>query len=325
MNRKIGFTTSIPVEVIFSAGFIPVDLNNIFINNKDPRKLIDISEEQGFPANCCSWIKGLYSISDNIDIDSIIAVTHGDCSNTVALREIWESDNFNTIPFSFPLSREKNDLNDEIVKFSKKLKTTIKDSEKVKIRIDNIREKLRKVDELTWQESVVTGFENNLWLVSSSDLNSNIDKFEKELDEFLKEIKKRRSLKQEKRIGYIGVPPIISGIYEFIEENNGKVVYNEIQRQFSMIDSIGLSLTDTYINYTYPYGILARISDISENIKKRQLDGLIHYTQSFCYRQLEDIVLRKNIDIPILTIEGDRPGKIDEQLKMRIENFMAMV
>ena len=28
---KIGFTTSFPVEVVFAAGHIPIDMNNIFV------------------------------------------------------------------------------------------------------------------------------------------------------------------------------------------------------------------------------------------------------------------------------------------------------
>ena len=31
--KHIAFTSSFPVEVIFAAGHIPVDLNNVFITN----------------------------------------------------------------------------------------------------------------------------------------------------------------------------------------------------------------------------------------------------------------------------------------------------
>jgi hypothetical protein len=37
---KIGFTTTIPVEVVLAAGFRPVDLNNIFIGDADLSRMV---------------------------------------------------------------------------------------------------------------------------------------------------------------------------------------------------------------------------------------------------------------------------------------------
>ena len=61
VREKIGFTTSIPVEVIYAAGKVPVDLNNLFISSKDASHHIDNAECDGFPRNMCSWIKGIYT------------------------------------------------------------------------------------------------------------------------------------------------------------------------------------------------------------------------------------------------------------------------
>jgi len=47
--ENIGFTTSVPVEVIFAAGYRPVDLNNVFITDDNPGKLIEVAENAGFP------------------------------------------------------------------------------------------------------------------------------------------------------------------------------------------------------------------------------------------------------------------------------------
>jgi benzoyl-CoA reductase/2-hydroxyglutaryl-CoA dehydratase subunit BcrC/BadD/HgdB len=58
---KIGFTTSIPVEVLLAAGRVPVDLNNIFIASPDSRAWVDQAEEAGYPRSTCGWIKGLYA------------------------------------------------------------------------------------------------------------------------------------------------------------------------------------------------------------------------------------------------------------------------
>ena len=55
------------------------------------------------------------------------------------------------------------------------------------------------------------------------------------------------------------------------------------------------------------------------------MDGLIHYTQTFCFRQIYDIILRESLPLPILTIEGDKPGKVDSRTAIRLETFVEML
>ena len=126
------------------------------------------------------------------------------------------------------------------------------------------------------------------------------------------------------RLGCIGVPTINPAMYDFIESKNCKIVFNEVQRQFS-IPSENPDYVKRYLEYTYPYGVIDRINDIKQQIKERKIDGLIHYVQSFCYRQIQDILIKKHIDIPVLTIEGDSPGDIDGRTKIRIDSFIEML
>ena len=122
----------------------------------------------------------------------------------------------------------------------------------------------------------------------------------------------------------MGVPTINPAMYDFIESKNCKIVFNEVQRQFS-IPSENPDYVKRYLEYTYPYGVIDRINDIKQQIKERKIDGLIHYVQSFCYRQIQDILIKKHIDIPVLTIEGDSPGDIDGRTKIRIDSFIEML
>ena len=68
------------------------------------------------------------------------------------------------------------------------------------------------------------------------------------------------------------------------------------------------NLAEQYARYTYPYEVGARVADIRREAERRGLDGLIHYTQSFCWRQMQDLVLRRELDLPLLTLEGDQRG-----------------
>ncbi|GAF82550.1 unnamed protein product, partial [marine sediment metagenome] len=100
--KTIGITTTVPIEVLLAAGYQPVDLNNIFISDPDPERLVGIAEKAGFPINCCTWIKGIYGVVMEQGIDTVLCVTTGDCSNTIMLMEVLKLKGHNVIPFAYP-------------------------------------------------------------------------------------------------------------------------------------------------------------------------------------------------------------------------------
>jgi benzoyl-CoA reductase/2-hydroxyglutaryl-CoA dehydratase subunit BcrC/BadD/HgdB len=320
----VGLTTTIPSEIVFAAGMRPIDLNNIFINSRSPEELLESAENQGFPRTLCAWIKGIFSTVINQGIDRVIAVTGGDCSNTIALAEVLRHRGVKVHGFDFPLKRNKDALKREMLELSKELGAPWDRLEEVRTRLDIIREKLRHLDRMTYIDNVVTGLENHLFLVTSSDFGSDPDRYEEELDYFLEEAAGRKPLEETVRLGFVGVPPIFSNLYEVLEEMGARVVFNEVQRQFS-IPSQSKDLVQRYLDYTYPYDIGPRLQDVRDAISERTLDGIIHYTQTFCHRQIHDILIRNHIDIPVLTLEGDRPGSLDGRTITRLETFLEML
>jgi len=216
---KIGFTTTFPMEIIYAAGHIPVDLNNIFVTG-DATKFVEIAEFDGYPRNICSWIKGMYSVAKSTDIDAVIGIVEGDCSNTHSLMATLMEEGIEVISFSFPFSRERERIIQEFDKLEAYFHVSHDKVIEVKKRLDKIRKKLIYLDELTYKENKVTGFENHFWLVNSSDFNGDPDKFEKNLDHFLSEAEKREPIKAEYRFALLGVPPIISDLYEYMSEMN---------------------------------------------------------------------------------------------------------
>ncbi len=321
----VGLTTSVPVEVVFAAGHTPLDLNNVFITDADPYALVAEAEADGFARSLCAWIKGIYTIlAGRPDIAVLIAVTQGDCSNTHALIEVLASRGVEVVRFDYPPDRDPALLTAQIERLIDYFDTTWAEAEAVKKRLDGIRAKLRELDELTWQTGQVTGLENHLWQVTASDFNGNPDDFEAELDAFLEEAAKRPHQTEAIRLGLAGIPPIVEGIYETVAEFGGRVVFNEVQRQFAM-PGPSADLVEQYLAFTYPYDVFGRIEDIEAQVKRRGIQGLIHYTQSFCFRQIQDLVLRQKLNLPILTIEGDRPGRLEARTRMRLEAFIDVI
>ena len=188
---KIGFTTTIPIEVIIAAKKTPVDLNNIYITHFDQKALLEHAERDGFPRNVCSWIKGIYGVVLHKDISEVIAVTQGDCSNAQALMETLQLQGIKVIPFFFPYDKDPALLSLSLKKLMEHFEITEDECLLTKEVLDKIRTKVHLLDKLTWQENIVSGEENHYYQVSASDMNQNPQLYENEIDVFLKSIKNR--------------------------------------------------------------------------------------------------------------------------------------
>lgn len=323
-DKRVGFTTTIPMEILVAAGRIPIDLNNIFINSPQRDRFLGAAETAGFPKHTCGWIKGIYGVTVAEKIAEVVAVTQGDCSNTHALMEVLQTEGVRIFPFAYPYDRDRDLLALQIEKMMGHFGVTPSQVQEAKEALDRVRAKVHEIDRLTWEEGVVTGLENHYFLVSTSDMRGDPRMFEDEVDLFLSEVKDRRPQSEGIRLGYLGVPPIFTDLYDYLEDLGGKVVFNEIQRQFSMPFSID-DMVEQYLLYTYPYSIFARLEDIKREVRRREINALIHYVQAFCYRQIGDIILRREIRLPILTTEGDSPSPVDARTKLRLESFVEML
>ena len=324
--KKIGITTTVPIEVLLAASYQPIDLNNIFIADKNPEKLVSVAEKAGFPLNCCSWIKGIYSVCTEQNIDTVLCVTTGDCSNTVMLMEVLKLRGVKTIPFAFPDRPDAMQMQKALEALAKTLNTRPDAADRVREELKPCRDLVLKLDELTWKEGLASGYENHLWLVSASDFNQDYWNYQKELKVLIEQCRQRQPYPSDwLRIAYIGVPAVYGrDLYNYLEENGARVVFNETQRQFAM-PRPGKSLAEQYSQYTYPYSIYDRLKDIEAELEKRRVDGVIHYVQAFCHRGIGDIIFRDAIKLPILTLEGNDEFLLSQHLKTRVEAFIDML
>ena len=324
MKETVGITSTVPAEIIYAAGLIPVDLNNLFITSKDPNRLVNLAKMDGFPDTSCSWICGIYGAALENKIKKIVGVAGGDCSETIALMEVLSTKGIETITFTYPASRDKHLLQNELSAFAEKLDAAPLEIHAYKKKLDTIRKKIHLLDTLLWKENIAYGDEVRLFQLSTSDFRGEPEIFQEEIESAIQHIKKRKPIQTEIRLGIIGVPPIIKNLYSHIEINGTRIVFSEVERQFSL-PSQSSSLLDSYYHYTYPYGIFARLKDIKKEIRKRKINGIIHYIQSFCFRGIEDIVLQEELDLPVLTLQGDLPCSVTETNSIRLEAFIDML
>jgi benzoyl-CoA reductase/2-hydroxyglutaryl-CoA dehydratase subunit BcrC/BadD/HgdB len=325
MNR-IGITSTVPIEILIAAGYQPVDLNNIFIADPSPERLITIAERAGFPLNCCSWIKGIYGACMEHEIKTVLCVTTGDCSNTVMLMEVFKFKGIKTIPFAYPDRPDVPKMQQALEALAENLNTTLAAAEGVRKELSPCRRLALKLDGLTWKEGLASGLENHLWLVAASDFNRDTNKYQKELKELIDRCLQRPPYPADwLRVAYLGVPSVYGqDLYRYLENKEARVVFNEVQRQFAM-PRPGRSLAEQYTNYTYPYSIYDRLKDITAEISKRRVDGVIHHVQAFCHRGIGDIIFRESLKLPVLTLEGNDEFLLSHHLKTRVEAFLDML
>jgi len=324
--KKIGITTTVPIEILLAAGYQPVDLNNVFITDPSPERLVNIAERAGFPLNCCSWIKGIYGVCMDYGIDTVLCVTTGDCSNTIMLMEVLKLKGLKVIPFAYPDRPSPRRMQYTLEALAETLGTTLEAADSVRNELKPCRRLALKLDQLTWKDGLVSGFENHLWLVSTSDFNQDFYEYHQQLQKLIATCRRRQPYPPDSlRLAYIGVPSVYAqDLYHHLESNGARVVFNEIQRQFAMPEP-GNSLAEQYSNYTYPYSIYERLKDITTELKRRQVDGVIHYVQAFCHRGIGDIIFRDALKLPILTLEGNDDFFLTHHIKTRVEAFLDML
>jgi len=323
----VGITTLVPIEVLFAAGCQPLDMNNVFVADARSRELIDQAEMAGFPDTSCAWLKGIYgALLARPEIETLVGVTVGDCSDTHVLMEYVERLGRRVIPFAYARERLSEEIEALMAHFGVSWEP-VKDAHE---RLQRIRRRVWEIDELTWQPaSRVCGWDNHLLQVCCSDMGGDIEAFEQQVQSF--EPGEEPINPGGVRLGILGVPSIFAeDLYGYLETECGaKVVFNETQRQFSLpFGGRGrpqCDLVEQYTRFTYPYGTKGRLTDIKAEVRRRAIDGLVHYTQAFCFRELTDALIRQDVDVPVLTIAGNTERHLSTQLTTRLEAFVDML
>jgi len=324
MSKRIGIPTTVPHEISFAAGHRAVDLNNLFVEDERAPALLDQAEREGFPPNICAWIKGIYAAVKRGRVDAVVAVLTGDCSNTRALAEVLAHQGVPIIPFSYPASPEPALVEAALQDFAHRLGVELSAAEAVRRQWRPLRRHLAELDRLAWEENKISSRELHTWLVSASDFGSEPERFAGQLQEFLLEADKRRGAACHRRLALLGVPPIFTDLFEIVDQHEARLIFTEVPRQFAMPYQC-TDLVEQFCRYTYPYDLAHRLGDLENEIARRRANGVINYLQAFCHRQIEAVVLRDKLRVPMLALEGDRPGPLSGQGLTRLEAFLEML
>jgi len=267
---------------------------------------------------CAIWRDTI--LARKVDIDRLVVVAGGDCSNALNDGERVSFSGIPTSYFFYPFNGNTAMMKDELHSLctflgglqDKSVFSRIEDIKKQALELD----RMRVNDEI----SAATCFGK---LISCSDLQGDVDAFAKSLMEVSCT---SQIVEYTSRIALIGLPPIYHDFHDIAASFGLHIVYDELPYEFVRICGNSMDeLAENYATYTFSRSLRFRLEFLKKELAMRDIDGVIHYTQHSCHHNLEDDIMRNEIDKPFLTIQGDLPSATPEQVKLRLEAFSEML
>jgi len=303
--KKIGITALVPPELIYACRGEPFDVNNVIPGSKK------------YPRNkLCAWTAIWQEMLSKreISIDSLIVVAGGDCHNALVDGQKVAMSGIPTHFFFYPFDGSSDYLESQLYKLSDFL-GNIESPEKPG-QIRELKKMGQQIDKERAAGKLSAGDAFRI-LISFSDLMGDLDKFREAIS-----VIQEQKIEMNNRIALIGVPPIFPDFHEVAQSLDLQVVFDELPYEFIRHSGTDIpEIARDYCNYTFARPLDFRIEFLRKELEKRHVNGVIHYTQFACHHMLEDEVIRSRLDYPILTIQGDLPGKTPEQIKLRLEAF----
>ncbi len=236
------------------------------------------------------------------------------------------ADSVEIVPFAFPYSPADSALLDlALDRFAAALGATRQEAEDWKAPLDRARSLAHRMDELNWRENRATGAEQHLWTISCSDFFGDPERYAARASERIAECAARAPDERSIRLGASWASRRSATGFSSCSNRTARAWSSTKSRASSPCRGPTRSLVEQYSRYTYPYDIFHRLADIREQLALRRVQGVIHYVQSFCFRQVQDALVRRELRLPILTLECDRPGPPDMRTQTRIEAFLEML
>ncbi|MEM2976903.1 MAG: 2-hydroxyacyl-CoA dehydratase family protein [Thermoplasmata archaeon] len=128
------------------------------------------------------------------------------------------------------------------------------------------------------------------------------------------------------RVALIGVPPIYHDFHQACTGAGLRIVFDELPYEFLRLGGrTPDEMARSYATYTFARPVEYRLSFLKRELRRRGVDGVIHYAQFTCHHLLEDPLFREELDLPMLTVQGDLPGETPAQVRLRLEAFAELL
>jgi len=322
-------TALVPPEVIYTSGWKPLDINNgIPASMAHPRSKLC--------AWTASWREAI--LKGKIRPDALIVVAGGDCHNALADGQVAARKVPAAHFFFYPFDGDAGYLKEQLAALEgflrgerrgkrgqngdkegpegeergpeERILFEISEAKRVGMELDRARSEGTLDPEKAFKA-----------LISFSDLEGNPAAFRKKVGMLLSG-KEKKDGPESPRVALIGVPPIYRDFHRACADAGLHVVFDELPYEFLRLGGRNIDeLARNYSTYTFARPVGFRLKFLRRELKKRRIDGIVHYTQFTCHHILEDGLFRQDLDWPMLTVQGDLPGETPAQIRLRLEAF----
>jgi hypothetical protein len=307
----VGITALVPPELVFGCGQVPFDLNNIVPTSECvPR------------GKLCAWTATWRDalLRGQVRIDRLVVVAGGDCHNALVDGQRVGMSGIPTHYLFYPFDGDEGEMEQHLARLEAFL-GGISD-QAVLDRIANIKDLAIQLDMARCRRQVLGSRVFN-HLIQLCDLGGDMDRFEGSVRRALED---RPPQVPDTRISLVGVPPIYPDFHQVCEGYGMQVVFDELPWEFARMGGRTLrTMARNYAGYTFARDLEYRFTRLEEELARRRVEGVVHYTQFACHHVLEDDMLRERLDLPILTVQGDLARGCPEQEKLRLEAFAELL
>jgi len=301
----------VPPELLYGCGQTPLDLNNAVPTSECvPR------------GKLCAWTATWRDalLRGDLRVDRLVVVAGGDCHNALVDGQRVAARGVPTHYFFYPFDGDEAEMEDQLGQLEAFLGGIV--DQAALLRVADIKDLCVRLDVERCRRRVLgsRAFDH---LIQLCDLGGDPIRFEASVRRALEDLPGEVP---RTRIALVGVPPIYPDFHRVCEGYGLQVVFDELPWEFARVGGRTLrTLARNYAGYTFARDLEHRFGKLEEELGRRRVEGVVHYTQYACHHVLEDDMLRERLDLPVLTVQGDLPRRCPEQERLRLEAFAELL
>ncbi|RME35289.1 MAG: 2-hydroxyacyl-CoA dehydratase, partial [Deltaproteobacteria bacterium] len=313
-----------PLEILLACERKPVDLLRCFLQDSRPNALLEEAHLAGMTPQAPLIDRALYGTILAQGIDEVIVAASAD-RPTRHLAALLARHDVRITWFNWPADRSRESLALEIKKLARHFGAIPVDIDQALRRLGRIRERLRELDRIVWQDGRIDPSQAWPVQIAAADMYGDPDRYLDTLEQLIGGAQRPAAAKRTIRLACLGDPPLWSDFFLTMEEFGGRAVFIEYAHHLAMPRQAD-SLVDQYLAFDLPYDLQQRLQNCLTEIRQRDVDALVLVRTGHASNDATlELLLRQMAERPLLVVDCLDCGPLDLVTRLRIRDFLQML
>ncbi|RMF45570.1 MAG: 2-hydroxyacyl-CoA dehydratase, partial [Deltaproteobacteria bacterium] len=317
-------TSPIPLEILLATGREPVDLMRLFLQDSEPRHLLEEAHLAGMTPDAPLIDRALYGTVLARGIREVIVAAVAD-RPTRDLADLLARHDVRVTWFGWPADRSRESLALEIKKLARHFGAVPVDIDRSLRHLGRVRERLRELDRLVWQEERLEP--SQVWHVqlAAADMRAEPERYLDEIEQLIGTSRQAPTAKKATRIACLGDLPCWSDFFLTLEEFGGRAIFTEHVHHLTM-PARADSLVDQYLAFDLPYDLHRRLDSCLTAIRERGADALVLVRTGRTPGETTfELLVRQMVELPLLVVNCNDCGPLDLSTRLRVRDFLQLL